>query len=80
MPAGGHGGLHPQAAAPLVEAFHSTLEEALCADLIVVVSDVSSPFYHQQRGTVFDVLDQLGAGGKPILERSTRPTRQISRA
>ena len=52
----------------LVEAFHSTLEEALCADLIVVVSDVSSPFYRQQRGTVFDVLDQLGAGGKPILE------------
>ncbi len=53
---------------PLVEAFHSTLEEALCADLIVVVSDVSSPFYHQQRETVFAVLDQLGAGGKPILE------------
>ena len=52
----------------LVEAFHSTLEEALCADLIVVVSDVSSPFYRQQRETVFDVLDQLGAGGKPILE------------
>ena len=47
----------------LVEAFHSTLEEALCADLIVVVSDVSSPFYRQQRETVFSVLDQLGAGG-----------------
>ena len=53
---------------PLVEAFHSTLEEALCADLIVVVSDVSSPFYHQQRETVFAVLDQLGAGDKPVLE------------
>ena len=52
----------------LVEAFHSTLEEALCADLIVVVSDVSSPFYHQQRETVFAVLDQLGAGDKPVLE------------
>lgn len=59
----------------LVEAFHSTLEEALCADLIVVVSDVSSPFYHQQRGTVFDVLDQLGAGGKPILEALNKADR-----
>ena len=59
----------------LVEAFHSTLEEALCADLIVVVSDISSPFYHQQRGTVFDVLDQLGAGGKPILEALNKADR-----
>ena len=37
--------------------------EALCADLIAVVSDLPSPFYRQQRETVFDVLDQLGAGG-----------------
>ena len=59
----------------LVEAFHSTLEEALCADLIVVVSDVSSPFYRQQRETVFDVLDQLGAGGKPILEALNKADR-----
>ena len=52
----------------LVEAFHSTLEEALCADLIVVVSDLSSPFYRQQRETVFEVLNQLGAQDKPVLE------------
>ena len=35
----------------LVEAFHSTLEEAVYADLILVVSDYSSPFYQQQRAT-----------------------------
>ncbi len=44
----------------LVEAFRSTLEEALYADLLVVVSDLASPFYKQQRDTVFEVLDELG--------------------
>ena len=52
----------------LVEAFRSTLEEALYADLIVVVSDLSSPYYAQQRATVFEVLDSLGAGDKPRIE------------
>ena len=53
---------------PLVQAFRSTLEEALNADLLVVVSDLSSPHYREQRETVFQVLDDLGAGDKPILE------------
>lgn len=52
----------------LVEAFKSTLEEAVYADLIVVVSDLSSPFYEEQRAVVFEVLNQLGAQGKPVLE------------
>jgi len=52
----------------LVEAFHSTLEEALYADLLVVVSDLSSPQYAQQRQTVLDVLASLGAGDKPMIE------------
>lgn len=52
----------------LVQAFRSTLEEALYADLLVVVSDLSSPNYAQQRATVFEVLDELGAADKPILE------------
>ena len=52
----------------LVEAFHSTLEEALYADLLVVVSDVSNPQYREQRDTVFRVLNDLGAGNKPVLE------------
>ena len=52
----------------LVQAFRSTLEEALFADLLVVVSDLSSPNYAQQRATVFDVLNELGASDRPILE------------
>jgi len=52
----------------LVQAFRSTLEEALYADLLVVVSDLSSPHYAQQRATVFEVLNDLGASDKPILE------------
>ncbi|MBQ3078459.1 MAG: GTPase HflX [Clostridia bacterium] len=52
----------------LVEAFKSTLEEAIFADLLVIVSDLSSPFYKQQREVVYDVLNQLGAQGKPVLE------------
>lgn len=52
----------------LVQAFRSTLEEALFADLLVVVSDLSSPHYAQQRATVFDVLNELGAVDRPVLE------------
>ena len=52
----------------LVQAFRSTLEEALYADLLVVVSDLSSPHYAQQRATVFEVLNDLGAADKPVLE------------
>ena len=52
----------------LVQAFRATLEEAVYADLLVVVSDLSSPYYAQQRATVFEVLNQLGAGDRSILE------------
>ena len=60
---------------PLVQAFRSTLEEALYADLLVVVSDLSSPNYRQQRDTVFQVLSELGAGDKPILEALNKADR-----
>ncbi len=59
----------------LVEAFHSTLEEALYADLLVVVSDASNPQYRQQRETVFRVLDELGAGDRPVLEALNKADR-----
>ncbi len=52
----------------LVQAFRSTLEEAIYADLLLVVSDLSSPNYAQQRETVFEVLNELGATDRPILE------------
>ena len=59
----------------LVQAFRSTLEEALYAELLVVVSDLSSPNYAQQRATVFQVLSELGAGDKPILEALNKADR-----
>ena len=59
----------------LVQAFRSTLEEALYADLLVVVSDLSSPNYAQQRATVFEVLNELGAADKPVLEALNKADR-----
>ena len=52
----------------LVQAFRSTLEEAIFADLLIVVSDLSSPNYASQRETVFEVLNDLGATDRPVLE------------
>lgn len=52
----------------LVEAFKSTLEEALEADLLVVVSDLSSPNYQAERQVVFSVLRELGAQNVPVIE------------
>ena len=52
----------------LIEAFKSTLEEALYADLIVVVSDASSPHCDEQRQVVYEVLGQLGASDRPTIE------------
>lgn len=51
----------------LVAAFHATLEEVVEADLLVHVVDVSREDWPDQADAVFEVLDQLGAGEKPIL-------------
>lgn len=51
----------------LVEAFKATLEESVLADFIIHVLDASSPevekFYH----TTMEVLEELGAGDKPMI-------------
>jgi GTP-binding protein HflX len=51
----------------LVEAFSATLEEALGADLIVHVADasVAEADLHEMLAAVDDVLDEIGAGGRP---------------
>ena len=49
----------------LVQAFHATLEEAALADVIVVVSDASSPYLRQHLQTVEEVLGNLGATEAP---------------
>ncbi len=52
----------------LVEAFHSTLEEATLADVLLIVSDASSPDYPAQRAVVEEVLDKLDAKHQPRIE------------
>ena len=51
----------------LVEAFKSTLEEAVYADIILHVVDASNPAMASQMYVVYDTLEKLGAGDKPII-------------
>ena len=51
----------------LVQAFHSTLEEAVDADLILNVCDVSSPEFDQQLEVTTGLLRELGAENVPVL-------------
>ena len=52
----------------LVASFKSTLEEAVNADMLLVVLDASHPRAHNQLNTVMEVLDDIGA---------TSPKRQL---
>lgn len=49
----------------LVEAFKSTLEEAVYADLLLHVVDVSAPDYEACIRVVEQILDEIGAGNRP---------------
>ena len=51
----------------LIEAFKSTLEEAVLSDAIIHVIDVSNPEWRHQRQVTEEVLAELGAGDKPVL-------------
>ena len=51
----------------LIEAFKSTLEEAVYADLIIHVVDSSSDRMEQNMATVYETLDMLGAEGKTVI-------------
>lgn len=52
----------------LVEAFRSTLDEAMGADILVIVSDASNPYAEAQRAAVEEVLAGLGAVEQPRIE------------
>jgi len=52
----------------LIKAFRATLEEVCEADLILLVSDCSSPNRTQQEEDVRKVLEEIGAQDKPILQ------------
>lgn len=51
----------------LIAAFRATLEEVTSADLLVHVIDGSDPNWQEQMKAVENVLEDLGAGGKPTI-------------
>ena len=51
----------------LVEAFKSTLEEAVYADVLIVVIDSASPEFRQHLSVVNGILNDIGANGKPMI-------------
>ncbi len=51
----------------LVASFKATLEEAIHADLLLHVLDVSHPRAEQQHASVRNVLEEIGAGDRPEL-------------
>ena len=70
----------------LISAFHSTLEEAALADILLILIDVSDPSYKEQLKVTEDLLEELGAGEKPKLyvfnkcDRGFAELREIGRA
>ena len=51
----------------LVHAFKSTLDEAVYADALMIVIDVSDPEHSEQVKVTEELLEELGAAGKPTL-------------
>ena len=51
----------------LVDAFKSTLEETTLADIIIQVHDASSPELVRHAAVTDNVLEELGAAGKPAI-------------
>ncbi len=51
----------------LVAAFRATLEEVAEADLLIHVVDASSPSMQRQIVAVDQVLEEIGAGGRPVM-------------
>ena len=70
----------------LVSAFHSTLEEATLADILLIMIDVSDPCYREQLKVTEDLLSELSAGDKPKLyvfnkcDRGFAELREMGRA
>lgn len=51
----------------LVEAFKSTLEEAVCAKVILNVCDASDPECEEHLQVTDELLEELGCSGKPVI-------------
>lgn len=51
----------------LIDAFHSTLDSARDADLLIHVIDASDPAWSEKAQITRDTLDEIGAGEIPVL-------------
>jgi GTP-binding protein HflX len=51
----------------LIESFKSTLDEAMEADVLLHVVDISHPGFEEQMQVVSEILKELGADGKPVI-------------
>jgi GTP-binding protein HflX len=53
----------------LIEAFHSTLEETIYSDLILLVLDISEPIEKTEKknSICLETIDRIGASGIPII-------------
>ncbi len=51
----------------LIKAFRSTLDEAVCADILLILLDASDPECGEQLVVTEQILRDLGASGKPTL-------------
>jgi GTP-binding protein HflX len=53
----------------LIEAFHSTLEETIYSDLIILVLDVSEPTerVEKKNSVCLETIDRIGAAGIPMI-------------
>lgn len=51
----------------VIKAFKSTLDEAVYADVLVIVSDASDPEVRNHIEVTLRTLDEIGAKGKPIV-------------
>lgn len=51
----------------LIKAFKSTLDEAVYSDVLLIVIDASDPEFTEQTEVTSNLLDELGASGKPTV-------------
>ncbi|MBR6709372.1 MAG: GTPase HflX [Clostridia bacterium] len=64
----------------LVKAFRSTLDEAVCADILMILLDASDPECSEQLEVTEQLLRDLGAAGKPTLYVFNKCDREASEA
>ena len=62
----------------LIKSFKSTLDEAVCADILMIVIDASDDEAAEQLEVTEELLAELGAGGKPTIYVYNKCDRGVS--